>query len=153
MHSVLTKPGATRRPDGRSLGIPLAGLMHGAASGVLLVAFAGLWACGSPQLPTAELAKQGRDWSNFKITDVLPEGEGRELVLENCQSCHVLVPILVLPMDESAWSRNGLEHRERVEGLSDEEFTTLYDYLSSTFTPERPKPELPPALLDTWTTY
>ena len=89
----------------------------------------------------------------FNIRDVFPEGAGRELVLSNCQSCHVLVPILILPMDEAAWRRNAVEHRERVEGLSDEDFDTLYAYLASTFTPDRPVPDLPAALLDTWTTY
>ena len=33
-------------------------------------------------------------------------------------------------MDEAAWYRNSLEHRERVEGLSDTDFETLYTYLS-----------------------
>ena len=89
----------------------------------------------------------------FNIRDVFPEGPGRELVLDNCQSCHVLVPILVLRMDEAAWYRNSLEHRERVEGLGDDDFAVLYDYLTSTFTPDSPIPELPAALLDTWTTY
>ena len=101
----------------------------------------------------AEVREEIRDWSDFNIMDVFPEGEGRALVLNNCQSCHVLVPILVLPLDEAAWYRSSLEHRERVEGLSDGEFETLYAYLTSTFTPDRPKPELPPSLLDTWTTY
>ncbi len=89
----------------------------------------------------------------FNIRDVFPEGPGRELVLGNCQSCHVVVPILVLRMDEAAWYRNSIEHRERVEGLNDEDFEVLYDYLTSTFTPDRPIPKLPAALLDTWTTY
>lgn len=89
----------------------------------------------------------------FNIRDVFPEGPGRELVLNNCQSCHVLVPILVLRMDKGAWHRNSIEHRERVEALGDEDFEVLYDYLTTTFTPERPIPELPAALLDTWTTY
>ena len=93
------------------------------------------------------------NWSTFNIRDLFPDGEGRELVFNNCQSCHVLVPILVLSMDDSAWSRNALEHRERVEGLSDADFRTLYAYLAASFPPNRPTPQLPPALLDTWTTY
>ena len=106
----------------------------------------------SPQAaPSVE--EEVEDWSAFNINDVFPEGAGRELVLDNCQSCHVLVPILVLPLDEAAWYRSSLEHRERVEGLTDSEFETLYDYLATNFTPEKPTPELPPALLDSWTTY
>ena len=87
------------------------------------------------------------------IDEIFPAGPGRDLLLNNCQNCHVWVPIVILQMDEAAWFRNGLEHRSRVEGLSDEEFELLYDYLSSTFTPDRPIPELPAALLEAWTSY
>ena len=106
----------------------------------------------SPQEDPA-VEEEVEDWSAFNINDVFPEGAGRELVLDNCQSCHVLVPILVLPLDEAAWYRSSLEHRERVEGLTDSEFETLYQYLASNFTPDRETPKLPPALLDSWTTY
>ena len=89
----------------------------------------------------------------LNMDEIFPPGAGRELVLNNCQSCHVWVPIVILQMDESQWYRNSLEHRERVEGLGDEEFEILYDYLVSTFTPDRPVPELPAALLEAWTSY
>ena len=101
----------------------------------------------------AESGVQAGEAKPFNIRDVFPEGPGRELVLNNCQSCHVLVPILVLRMDKAAWYRNRIEHRERVEGLEDEDFEILYEYLTTTFTPDRPVPKLPAALLDTWTTY
>ena len=116
-----------------------------------------LVSCGRP--PPAEESDAGEppaqtaEAKPFNIRDVFPEGPGRELVLDNCQSCHVLVPILVLRMDDAAWYRNSLEHRERVEALGDEDFEILYDYLATTFTPDRPIPKLPAALLDTWTTY
>jgi hypothetical protein len=82
---------------------------------------------------------------------IFPAGPGRDLVLNNCQTCHVWVPIVILQMDEAAWYRNSLNHRGRVEALSDAEFETLYAYLSSTFTPDRPVPQLPPSLLEAWT--
>jgi len=97
----------------------------------------------------AASAVTSTDWSAFNIRNLFPDGEGRELIFNDCQSRHVLVPILVLPMDESNWSRNALEHRERVEGLSDDEFQTLCSYLAASFPPNRPSPQLPPALLDT----
>ncbi len=116
-----------------------------------------VWSCGTFAPPTTEeadepVAKTSAP-TRFNVKDVMPPGPGRELVLDNCQSCHVLVPIFILPMDKAAWYRNSLEHRERLEGLSDEEFEELYTYLSTSFTPDRPVPELPPALLDAWTTY
>lgn len=84
---------------------------------------------------------------------IFPAGPGREILLNNCQSCHTWVPVVVLQMTEDEWFRWGVEHRQRVSGLSDDEFDTLYRYLVDNFNPERPVPELPPALLESWTTY
>lgn len=129
----------------------------GQAPMLALVAALLLASCGRPptvaEAETEAASQPTPEAKPFNIRDVFPEGAGRELVLENCQSCHVLVPILVLRMDEAAWYRSSIEHRERVEGLTDQEFEVLYDYLTSKFPPDRPIPKLPPALLDSWTTY
>ena len=82
---------------------------------------------------------------------IFPPGPGRDLVLNNCQNCHTFVPIVVLQMEETAWTRSSVDHRPRVSGLSDEEFKTLYDYLKANFNPAHPVPALPRELLDTWT--
>jgi hypothetical protein len=87
------------------------------------------------------------------INEIFPAGPGRELVLNNCQNCHTFVPIVILQMEEAAWTRNSVDHRPRVTGLSDDDFKTLYDYLKANFNPRRPVPKLPQALLDTWTGY
>lgn len=84
---------------------------------------------------------------------IFPAGEGRDLVLNNCQSCHTWVPIVVLQMNEEEWNRWAVEHRGRVGGISDEEFATLHAYLIENFNPNTEVPELPPALLESWTTY
>ena len=84
---------------------------------------------------------------------IFPPGPGRDLVLNNCQTCHVFTPIVILRMDESQWARNGSEHRDRVELVGDEDFELMYQYLATTFTPDRPVPELPEALLEAWTSY
>ena len=87
------------------------------------------------------------------LDEIFPPGDGRDLVLNNCQNCHTFVPIVVLQMDADAWTRNSIDHRERVTSLTDEEFKTLYTYLRANFHPGRPVPTLPKALLDTWTSY
>ena len=61
--------------------------------------------------------------------------------------------IRVLQMDKDAWQRNSLDHRERVSTLTDEQFKTVYEYLSTNFGPHRPVPKLPKELLKTWTGY
>ena len=91
--------------------------------------------------------------SKVNIDEIFPPGEGRDLVLNNCQNCHTFVPIVVLQMDADAWTRNSLDHRDRVTSLTDDEFKTLYSYLRANFHPGRPVPTLPKALLDTWTSY
>lgn len=114
-------------------------------------------ACGGPAPTAAQESEKPAATASRPATvnldDIFPPGPGRELVLNNCQSCHPWVPIVILRMDKAAWSRNSLEHRERVKALPDEEFKILYDYLSSTFTPDRPVPKLPRELLETWTSY
>src|SRR6266446_707337 len=70
------------------------------------------------------------------LAKIFPPGKGRELVLGNCQNCHTFAPIVLLQMDKDAWHRNSLDHRERVTTLSDEEFTTLYEYLATNFAPD-----------------
>ena len=101
------------------------------------------------QTPTAASSEPDR----VDLDAIFPPGPGRDLLLNNCQTCHVWVPIVILQMDQNAWRRNSLEHRDRVEALSDEDFKVLYDYLSSTFTPDRPVPKLPQGLLEAWTSY
>jgi hypothetical protein len=91
--------------------------------------------------------------SKVDINQIFPPGDGRDLVLNNCQNCHTFVPIVVLQMDKDAWTRNSLDHRERVASLNDEDFKKLYAYLVANFHPDRPVPTLPKALLDTWTSY
>ena len=91
--------------------------------------------------------------AKVNIDEIFPPGEGRDLVLNNCQNCHTFVPIVVLQMEEAAWTRNSLDHRERVTQVSDDDFKTLYAYLKANFHPGRPVPTLPKELLDTWTSY
>lgn len=106
---------------------------------------------GSAPAPEADTAAGGQ--VRVDMDAIFPPGPGREILLNNCQNCHTWVPIVILQMDEAAWQRNSLDHRDRVANLSDEEFKVLYEYLIANFNPDRPVPELPPSLLETWTSY
>jgi hypothetical protein len=101
--------------------------------------------------PEAVVADSGP--IRIDMDEIFPPAPGRDLVLNNCQTCHVWVPIVILQMDETQWARNASEHRDRVELVSDEDFELMYEYLATTFTPDRPVPELPEALLEAWTSY
>ena len=99
----------------------------------------------------AQAAESTPDKLNME--ELFPPGAGRDLILNNCQNCHTFVPILILQMDKDAWQRNSLDHRERVSNLTDDEFKTVYQYLTTNFGPHRPVPNLPPDLLKSWTSY
>jgi hypothetical protein len=94
----------------------------------------------------------GAGASKVNMDELFPPGAGRDLVLNNCQNCHTFVPIVVLQMDEEAWTRSSLDHRQRVN-VNDDEFKTIYTYLKANFNPNRPVPKLPKELLESWTTY
>ena len=108
-------------------------------------------AAEASQEPTTKLAAKAS--AKVDIDEIFPSGKGRDLVLNNCTGCHTIVPIVVLQMTKDAWERNSRDHRARVTALSDAEFKTLYDYLIANFNPQRPVPELPKELLQTWTSY
>jgi len=127
-----------------------------------LVCMALLVGCGegapSGSSPTGQTAQQQSSNSGgaaytVDMDAIFPQGAGRDLVLNNCQNCHTWVPIVILQMNELEWDRWAREHRQRVEGLTDAEFDTLLNYVKANFNPDTPVPELPPALLEAWTTY
>lgn len=128
--------------------------MHAVLARALLCAAAALTAgCGAPPANPEPAAPAAGGSHTVDMHAIFPAGEGRDIVLNNCQNCHTFVPIVVLQMDRDAWQRNSLDHRERLPGLPDEDFGKAYAYLAEHFHPGRPVPELPAALLETWTSY
>ena len=115
--------------------------------------------CAAPAPPPAAQqqaqAKPSGDSqpTRVNINEIFPSGRGRDLVLNNCTSCHTFVPIVVLQMNKEEWERNRRIHRSRVPALSDPDFDALYEYLVANFNPNRPVPTLPKELLATWTSY
>jgi cytochrome c5 len=129
---------------------------------VLLAAVSAATACSAPadsaatapppaSTPPPTPAPSAPGPTKIDMNAIFPPGPGRDLVLNNCQNCHTFVPIVVLQMDEAAWTRSSVDHRPRVTGLSEDDFKTLYDYLKANFNPAHPVPQLPRELLDTWT--
>ncbi|MBM3776526.1 MAG: hypothetical protein FJW37_15400 [Acidobacteria bacterium] len=106
----------------------------------------------SPQPARAVVAAASQP-AKVDLDAIFPRGRGRDLLLNNCTTCHTFVPIVVLQMTREAWERNSRDHRERVKGLNDADFRALYEYLMANFNPDKPAPALPRELLDTWTSY
>jgi len=81
------------------------------------------------------------------IGDLFPEGDGRALVLNNCSSCHAVACSTIGQRTDSRWNSIRLAHIDRLPGLSADEMSTLFGYLSSNFNDSQPEPIVPPAFL------
>ena len=81
--------------------------------------------------------------------------KARDLLLNNCTVCHTFVPIVMQQFDSNGW--NSLLERHvaaaRTNQLASKDITVIHDYLAANFNGKLPPPELPPALLETWTSY
>ena len=80
------------------------------------------------------------------LMDILPAGKGLPLLLENCGSCHSTVCAVKGQRTKGRWSSLRRDHQERVAGMSDEEFATLFSYLSENFSDSKPEPNLTPEM-------
>jgi hypothetical protein len=79
--------------------------------------------------------------------------KARGLILSNCTSCHVFVPIVVQQFDKEGWDSLFDRHRSRAPQLSMAQLGEMKAYLTANFNPKIPPPELPEELLKEWTAY
>lgn len=104
--------------------------------------------------PVAKPASKSGTFGKAELDQIFPPGRGQDLVFRACVNCHNWVPIVMAGFDTAAWQQNKINHRNRVSGLSDEEFDYLYDYLAKTFPAGHPVPDnIPEDLLTQWTSY
>lgn len=113
----------------------------------------------APTSTTAQTAAPTKSGAQPTVTkklnmdEIFPPGPGRETVLDNCTTCHTIVPLVILQYPQAQWDNSARNHRDRVPRLSDADFQAAYAYLAKNFNPDRPVPKLPQDLLDTWTDY
>jgi len=79
----------------------------------------------------------------------------RNVILNNCTTCHTFVPIVMQSFDGDGWRGLLTRHVEngRVSQLSPDQVENLRLYLAENFNGDLPPPDLPQALLETWTSY
>lgn len=105
-------------------------------------------------VPTAVATSKPGVFGKAELNQIFPPGKGQDLVFRACVNCHNWVPLVMAGFDKGGWQQNMKNHRERVSGLSDEEFSYLYDYLAQALPAGHPVPtNIPKDLLDSWTSY
>lgn len=81
------------------------------------------------------------------VADLFPEGEGRELVLNNCASCHAVACAAMGQRPPARWNNIRESHREHIPSMSEEDLNTVFAYLQENFDDTQPEPEIPAAFL------
>lgn len=71
----------------------------------------------------------------------LPEGEGRDLLVQQCSSCHDLYKVLGDRHTEEEWGHVVANMVDAGAVLNDAQFVTLVKYLAKNLGPEEKKPE------------
>ena len=82
------------------------------------------------------------------IADIFPEGEGREVVLNNCASCHAVACTAIGQRSDGRWQDLREAHREHVPSLSEEDLSRAFAYLSANFGADNPEPNVPSRFLE-----
>lgn len=110
----------------------------------------------TPQPTQAAQSKSTPSSSGIAKLDLnvlLPAGEGRSLVIENCMACHSIAPVLVSQKTAGEWQGTMVNHRSNMGGVNDVDYQKMTDYLAKFFGPDHKIPDLPPELLSGWTNY
>lgn len=77
----------------------------------------------------------------------------RELVIYYCTACHSFVPIVLQQYDAGSWQGLMARHRGWIPNLGQADFEQIEAYLIANFRPDLDPPEMPPELLENWTSY
>ena len=107
----------------------------------------------SAQPTQAQPTAASKGGTKLDLNVLVPPGDGRDLVMENCMACHSIAPTLVSQKTAGEWQGTMVNHRSNMGGVSDADYKKMTDYLVKFFGPDHKIPDLPKELLDGWTNY
>lgn len=93
--------------------------------------------------PPTATSSGGSQPAKLDLNALFPPGEGRELVLSSCESCHSWVCAVRGQRSREHWGTVKTSHEPLVPSLSQEEIDQLFEYLAANFNDTQPEPELP----------
>jgi hypothetical protein len=101
---------------------------------------------GRPQAATAAqpAASASAAGEPANVADIFPQGAGRDVVLNNCGSCHNLACSAIGQRTADRWKSLRESHKDKV---TDADATAAFGYLESHFNDTRPEPKVPPKFL------
>jgi mono/diheme cytochrome c family protein len=102
-------------------------------------------AAARPAAPAAQsgaVAAPPADSKNEPATvaEIFPAGQGRDVVLNNCGSCHNLACSAIGQRTAARWDSLRESHKDKI---SDADAATAFAYLKSNFNDAKPEPKVP----------
>jgi mono/diheme cytochrome c family protein len=79
------------------------------------------------------------------VADLFPAGQGRDLVMNNCASCHNVACSVIGQRSAERWDALKESHKDKVSGP---DLDTIFAYLKTNFDNTKPEPKVPPAFLE-----
>ena len=77
--------------------------------------------------------------------EVFPDGAARDLVLNNCGSCHNVACAAMTPRSAARWDGLKAAHTDRVPGVN---LDVVFGYLKEHFNEGKSLPKVPAAFLE-----
>lgn len=93
-------------------------------------------------------ATPAADSAPFNVGSIFPPGEGRDLVLSTCGSCHPVVCSARGQRTAERWESIRKSHQDKLTGQSAANVTTMFTYLKQNFNETKPEPKVPAALAE-----
>ena len=79
------------------------------------------------------------------VADIFPMGPGRDLVLNNCASCHNVACSAIGQRTPERWDELKKTHLEHTPGI---DLDTVFVYLKANFDSSKPEPRVPRQFLE-----
>lgn len=113
-------------------------------------------ACASDEAPAADIetstpeaaVAESTQERPATVADLFPAAPERDLVLNNCATCHAVACAAMGQRNDRRWGDLEAAHREHVPNLADADRERIFAYLRSNFNDSRPEPVIPPEFLD-----
>jgi len=86
--------------------------------------------------------------AKLNLDEIFPPGEGKDLIMNNCGSCHSWVCAVILQRSAEHWETARAAHLGLTAALSEEQIDTLWAYLAENFNDTKPEPSLPKQFRD-----
>lgn len=92
-------------------------------------------------MPCAPPAHSGK-----QAPDVCEQSRG--LFMQNCTSCHTVIPVVRMQKPDAEWDATLVRHREKMSEAEDADLDLIKQFLKDHFRPDRPQPNVPQELID-----